>query len=75
LQKELARAWNILLTPYWVRCDGVWFERSGEAAYTVVHPIMPGVETMGMVGGLALAANLVCFLMLYRHRGDNLNMS
>jgi cation diffusion facilitator family transporter len=46
----------------------------GEAAYKVIHPLMPGVETMGIVGGLALAANLVCFLMLYRHRADNLNM-
>ena len=35
---------------------------------------MPSVETMGIVGGLALAANLVCFLLLYRHRADNLNM-
>ena len=46
----------------------------GEAVYKTIHPVMPGVETMGMVGGLALVANLVCFLMLYRHRGDNLNM-
>jgi Co/Zn/Cd efflux system component len=30
---------------------------------------------MGVVGGLALMANLACFLMLYRYRGDNLNMS
>ena len=47
----------------------------GQAAYKVIHPVMPAVETMGIVGGLALAANLVCFLTLYRHRGDNLNMS
>ena len=46
-----------------------------EATYKVFHPIMPGVATMGVVGGLALAANLVCFVLLYRHRGDNLNMS
>jgi Co/Zn/Cd efflux system component len=32
------------------------------------------VETMGAIGGLALAANLVCFLLLYRSRRDNLNM-
>jgi Co/Zn/Cd efflux system component len=36
---------------------------------------MPGVETMGLVSGLALAANFVCFLLLWRYRGDNLNMS
>lgn len=47
----------------------------GEAAYKVFHPVMPDVETMGLVGGFALAANLVCFFLLYRHRGDNLNMS
>lgn len=46
-----------------------------EAAYKVLYPIMPSVETMGIVGGVALAANLVCFFLLYRHRSDNLNMS
>src|SRR5579859_1610671 len=47
----------------------------GEAFYKVVRPVMPNVETMGVIGGIALAANLICFLLLYRHRGDNLNMS
>jgi cation diffusion facilitator family transporter len=47
----------------------------GEALYKVFHPVMPGVEIMGIIGGIALAANLVCFFLLYRHRGDNLNMS
>jgi cation diffusion facilitator family transporter len=47
----------------------------GEAIYKVFHPIMPGAATMGTIGGLALAANLVCFFLLYRHRSDNLNMS
>lgn len=46
-----------------------------EAAHKVFHPVMPGIETMGIVGGLALIANLICFFLLYRHRGDNLNMS
>jgi Co/Zn/Cd efflux system component len=46
----------------------------GEAVDKAFHPVMPGVETMGVVGGLALAANAVCFLLLYRHRGDTLNM-
>lgn len=47
----------------------------GEAFYKVVNPVMPGVVTMGVVGAAALTANLVCFFLLYRHRGDNLNMS
>jgi cation diffusion facilitator family transporter len=46
----------------------------GEAVYKILHPVMPGVEAMGVIGGLALVANLVCFFLLYRHRGDNLNM-
>jgi len=47
----------------------------GEAIYKVFHPAMPGVVTMGVVGGFALVANTVCFLLLYQHRSDNLNMS
>ena len=47
----------------------------GEATYKAFHPLMPGAETMGIVGTVALAANVVCFALLYRHRGDNLNMS
>jgi cation diffusion facilitator family transporter len=45
-----------------------------DAAYKAFNPVMPGVATMGAVGALALAANLICFLLLHRHRGDNLNM-
>ena len=46
-----------------------------EALYKVLNPLIPDVKTMGVVGALALLANLVCFFLLYRHRGDNLNMS
>jgi len=46
-----------------------------EAAYKVFHPVMPSVETMGVIGTIALVANVVCFSLLYRHRADNLNMS
>jgi len=46
-----------------------------EAAYKVFHPVMPDAGTMGIVGTLALAANVICFSLLYRHRADNLNMS
>lgn len=47
----------------------------GEALYKTFNPIVPAAETMGLIGGLALAANLACFALLYRHRADNLNMS
>jgi cation diffusion facilitator family transporter len=46
----------------------------GEAAYKAFQPTMPGVETMGVIGGLALIANVVCFVLLYRSRSDNLNL-
>lgn len=46
----------------------------GEAWYKVAHPVVPNFEAMGIVGGIALLANLCCFLLLYRHRADNLNM-
>jgi cation diffusion facilitator family transporter len=46
-----------------------------EAGYKIFHSIMPGVGTMGTIGVLALAANMICFALLYRHRADNLNMS
>jgi cation diffusion facilitator family transporter len=47
----------------------------GEAVYKMFNPVLPGAEMMGVVGAIALAANGVCFALLYRHRGDNLNMS
>lgn len=47
----------------------------GDAVYKAFHPIMPDVQTMGIIGALALLANLVCFYLLYTHKEDNLNMS
>lgn len=47
----------------------------GDAVYKVFHPIMPNVQTMGVIGAIALIANLVCFFLLYTHKEDNLNMS
>ncbi len=46
----------------------------GEAVYKVVNKVMPEVLTMGVIGSLALLANLLCLALLYRHRSDNLNM-
>lgn len=51
------------------------FGVQAEAIYKVLHPMMPAAVAMGIVGGLALSANLICFSLLYRHRGDSLNMS
>jgi Co/Zn/Cd efflux system component len=46
----------------------------GDAAYKIVFPLMPRADTMGVVGTIALAANLLCLFLLYRYRSDNLNM-
>lgn len=46
-----------------------------DAIYKLIYPVMPNAEVMGIVGASALAANLVCFVLLYTHREDNLNMS
>lgn len=47
----------------------------GDALYKTFHPIMPNVQAMGVIGAIALIANLVCFFLLYTHKEDNLNMS
>lgn len=46
----------------------------GQTIYRLVTASVPEASTMGVIGSLALAANLVCLIMLYRHRGDDINM-
>jgi hypothetical protein len=38
------------------------------------YPVMPAVDTMGGIVGLALVANLGCFFLLPQYRSDNLHM-
>jgi cation diffusion facilitator family transporter len=45
-----------------------------EAAHKMVAGIVPVAETMGVIGILVLLGNGVCFLLLFRHRVDDLNM-
>ena len=45
-----------------------------EGGYKLLHPQIPHYETIGLIGLLALAANGVCFLLLWRHRSDDINM-
>jgi Co/Zn/Cd efflux system component len=46
----------------------------GQVMYKLVHPQVPTFETMGAVGALALAANVGCFVLLLRHRAEDINM-
>ncbi|VEP12842.1 Co/Zn/Cd efflux system component [Hyella patelloides LEGE 07179] len=45
------------------------------ATYQLFAQTVPTVQLMGEIGILALVANLICFLLLIRHRKDNINMS
>jgi cation diffusion facilitator family transporter len=45
-----------------------------EGVYKVVAGVVPVAETMGIVGFLVLLGNGLCFLLLFRHRSDDLNM-
>ena len=45
------------------------------ASYQLFAGASPEASMMGAVGVLALLANLLCLLLLTRHRNDNLNMS
>ena len=46
-----------------------------KASYQLFAQTTPQVQLMSEIGILALIANLICFLLLIRHRSDNINMS
>ena len=43
-------------------------------ALKLTRGLAPAADTMGLVGLVALAANLVCLRLLWQHRGDDINM-
>jgi Co/Zn/Cd efflux system component len=45
-----------------------------DAVARVAGATAPASAVVGAVGALALAGNATCFVLLYRHRGDNLNL-
>jgi divalent metal cation (Fe/Co/Zn/Cd) transporter len=73
-----------------IRRDAVWqaraalFQRrdhgavraggSRRAEVKMLSGAVPSVETMGIIGALVLLGNGVCFLLLFRHRSDDVNM-
>jgi len=44
------------------------------AVYKTLTGVLPVAETMGIIGLLVLLGNGLCFLLLFRHRSDDLNM-
>jgi Co/Zn/Cd efflux system component len=47
---------------------------AGEVIYKLLVPQVPGFEAMGGIGLMALAANTTCFVLLWRHCGEDINM-
>jgi Co/Zn/Cd efflux system component len=45
-----------------------------QVVYKIIYPQVPVFEIIGLIGLLALAANSVCFALLWRHRADDINM-
>ena len=60
----MAKGVSILLFGLWVLGSTVWVATQG---------IVPAAETMGIVGMIALVANLACAAMLWRHRAGDAN--
>jgi len=48
---------------------------SGQVIYSILHPGVPVFEAMGIVSVIALAANLTCLALLWKHRLEDVNMS
>lgn len=42
--------------------------------YKIITMDVPRYETMSLIGALALVANIVCLIILYSHREDDINM-
>jgi Co/Zn/Cd efflux system component len=47
---------------------------AGQVVYKLFVPQVPVYEAMGAIGFLALAVNTACFALLWRHRGEDINM-
>jgi cation diffusion facilitator family transporter len=45
-----------------------------EVVYKAISGIVPNAETMGIIGVVVLLGNGICFLLLFTHRSDDLNM-
>lgn len=60
------KAWIILATAVFV---------CAAAFYRFFNAVTPVYSVMGGIGALALAANLICLILLTRHRSDDVNMS
>ena len=65
------RAFAALLKGSLMAVFGVWI--LGLAIYRCVVPGIPSAEIMGSIGVLALVANVICAVLLFRHRSGDSN--
>lgn len=47
----------------------------GQVVYKLMVPVTPIYETIGIIGFIALLANLFCLLLLWKHKTEDVNMS
>ena len=71
-RSEKCRTWVAMIKGM-VMCAFSFFILAS-VVYRFFVPQLPEALTMGMVGGLALAANLFCALLVFRFRSDDINM-
>lgn len=46
-----------------------------QVIWKLIHPVIPSYEIMGVFSLAGVTANGVCLWLLWRHRGDDINMS
>ena len=46
-----------------------------QVVWKLIHPVVPAFELMGAFSLIGVTANGVCLWLLWRHRGDDINMS
>ncbi|MZG29491.1 MAG: cation transporter [Nitrospinae bacterium] len=71
-RSEKCRTWVAMIKGM-VMCAFSFFILAS-VVYRFFVPQLPEALTMGVVGGLALAANLICAFLVFRYRGDDINM-
>lgn len=71
-RSEKCRTWLSLIKG--LVMGGFSFFILASVVYRYLYPGLPEASTMGIIGAVALAANLFCAFLIYRYRSDDINM-
>lgn len=71
-KSERTRATAAFLKGLIIMAFGLWV--LAEAVQKIFSDSIPLAETMGIIGFVALVANVACLLLLIKHKDDDLNM-